>query len=83
MLEKLLSILILIGIAYATISTWKKTSALLTAHRKLPEEEKRELENIYPLLKNGGKPMAATSWLSGLIGVALFLWVLLTKVVAL
>ena len=83
MLEKLLSILILIGIAYATISTWKKTSALLTAHRELPEEGKRKLEDMYPLLKHDGKPMAAALWVSSLIGVTLFLWVLLAKVIAL
>jgi hypothetical protein len=83
MQEKLLPILILFGIAYAGIGTWKKTRALKKLHRDLPEDGKLELEKIYPLLKHNGRRIAAISWLSGLIGVSLFLWVLLTKVIAL
>ena len=72
MQEVLLALLILFGIAYATISAWKKTNALLAAHRNLPEEGQRELENIYPLLRRGGKPMLAALWLSSLIGGVYF-----------
>jgi hypothetical protein len=83
MQEKIIPILMLLGIAYAGISVWKYTKALKQLHRDLPAEGKRKLEISYPLLKNKGKPMAVMSWLSGLIGAALFLWVLLKMVIEL
>ncbi|GAB5604630.1 hypothetical protein [Sideroxyarcus sp. TK5] len=80
MQEKLLAILMLIGIFYAGISARKKTKALQKLHHDLPDEGKRKLEESYPLLKNDGKPMAAVSILSSLVGIALFFWVLLKMV---
>ncbi|MBU0688821.1 MAG: hypothetical protein KJ850_02270 [Gammaproteobacteria bacterium] len=80
MQENLLAILMLFGIFYAGISARKKTKALQKLHHDLPEEGKRKLEESYPLLKNNGKPMVAIYFLSSLVGIALFLWVLLKMI---
>ena len=48
----------LLGIAYAGISAWKKTKGLQKLHRELPDEGKLELEKNHPLLKLNGKAVA-------------------------
>jgi hypothetical protein len=83
MQEKFLPMLILLGIAYAGISAWKNTKKLQKLNRELPDEGKLELEKNHPLLKLNGKAVVAISWLSALVGVALFLWVILKLVIAL
>jgi hypothetical protein len=86
LIENILVVLIFIGIAIFGYTQWRKSRKLQKIYSEFSDEEKKVIdrqESQNPNLFAYAKPMNKGLWLAAIIGIGAFIWVLLSKVIAL
>jgi len=82
LIENILVVIISIGILVLIYSQWRKTKQLQKVYEELPDEEKKNIDKVahlYPNIFAYAKPMNKGMWVSVIIGVGFFIWVLLKE----
>jgi hypothetical protein len=86
LIENILVVLIVIGIAIFGYAQWRKTRKLQKIYGELSEEEKKIIdrqEYQNPNLFAYAKPMNKGMWIAAIIGVGIFIWALVSIVITL